>query len=63
MKVYIQINRDGDWKWLGRHSEGIARGMVDHVYGNKDNPASRGVTAVRVVTGKRNPVVLYERKL
>jgi hypothetical protein len=32
-----------------------------HTYGNPDHPASRSVMAVRVVRGKRQPVVVFER--
>lgn len=65
MKFYVQVMRpdtNGQWKQVNYWTnEAAAVGDAKHTYGNRDNPASRGVMAVRVVRGKRQPVVVFER--
>ena len=65
MKYYVQVIRldtDGQWKqvnwWMNKAA---AIGDAKHTFDNPDNPASRNVMAVRVVRGKRQPVVVFER--
>jgi hypothetical protein len=65
MKFYVQVMRPGTGgKWRQVNSWTNKAAAIDNAtsaYANRDNPASRDVMAVRVVQGKRNPVVLFER--
>lgn len=63
MKFYVQVQRDGCDQWCRVNSwcnKNAAVGDAQHTYLNKDNPCSRGVTAARVVHGKRKPVVVFQ---
>ncbi|MEO8612085.1 MAG: hypothetical protein ABI690_29580 [Chloroflexota bacterium] len=65
MKYYVQVMKPGTGeKWHQVNSwtnKNAAIGDAQHTYSNRDNPASRDVMAVRVVQGKRNPIVIFER--
>jgi hypothetical protein len=65
MRYYVQVLRpeaDGQWQQVNWFTnKGAAMNDAKHTYGNPDHPASRSVMAVRVVRGKRQPVVVFER--
>jgi hypothetical protein len=65
MKYYVQVLRpeaDGQWQQVNQWTnQAAAIQDAKHTYGNPDHPASRNVMAVRVVRGKRQPVVVFER--
>lgn len=65
MKYYVQVMRPGtggQWQqvnwWTNRNA---AIGDAKHTYSNRDNQSSQDVMAVRVVQGKRKPIVIFER--
>lgn len=65
MKYYVQVMRPGtgeQWQqvnWWTNKTAAI--NDAKHRYSNPDNLSSQNVMAVRVVQGKRNPVVVFER--
>jgi hypothetical protein len=65
MKYYVQVmrpNTDEIWQqvnWWTNKSHAIQD--AQHTYANPDHPASRNVMAVRVVQGKRQPIVIFEK--
>ena len=65
MKFYVQVMRpdtDGKWKQVNSWTnKAAAISDANNTYANRDNMQSRDVMAVRVVQGKRNPVVVFER--
>ena len=65
MKYYMQIMKPGTgdrWQQVNYWTnKAAAISDALHTYGNTDNMASQNVMAVRVVRGKRNPVVVFEK--
>ena len=65
MKYYVQVLRagaNGKWKQVNSwYNPQHAIQDAENTFANRDNYASRDVMAVRVVKGKRSPVVIFER--
>jgi hypothetical protein len=65
VKYYVQVMRPGtgdQWQPVNHWTnKAAAINDAKHTYANRDNLSSQDVIAVRVVQGKRNPIMVFER--